>query len=374
MRCLVLALLVAAFSTGALLMVDPALAAHVQCGDVIVQDTTLDSDLIDCPNHGIVIGADNITLDLNGHTIDGRVESLKQETSFDPEIDGVNNRDSHDGITLKNGSIKQFFFGVKLAGSGLATEDIVLHSLTISSVTALNGFPVERFVLDDLAITSGSFSMHVGGSHAASITRVVATSPHPIGALAILAAFNAGVVERNSFTNGGIFFTGSENVLRDNSASSSSDAGIVVHGERNLVENNLLVGHTAGIGVVGSSNVITKNDVVGALRDGIRVGDEFSMLSPNNVITRNRVVGSALDGVWVRERGPGTLIARNVTSRNGDDGIDLDRAGSGTTVTRNKANNNGDFGITASSTAVDGGRNKARGNGNPLQCLNVFCK
>ena len=30
---------------------------HVQCGDVITQDTTLDSDLIDCPGDGIVIGA-----------------------------------------------------------------------------------------------------------------------------------------------------------------------------------------------------------------------------------------------------------------------------------------------------------------------------
>jgi dipeptidyl aminopeptidase/acylaminoacyl peptidase len=48
-----------------------AVANHVQCGDVITQDTTLDSDLIDCPGDGLVIGADNITLDLNGHTIDG---------------------------------------------------------------------------------------------------------------------------------------------------------------------------------------------------------------------------------------------------------------------------------------------------------------
>ena len=47
-----------------------ALANHVQCGDVITQDTTLDSDLR-CPNNGIVIGADDITLDLRGHTITG---------------------------------------------------------------------------------------------------------------------------------------------------------------------------------------------------------------------------------------------------------------------------------------------------------------
>ena len=48
-----------------------ASASHVSCGDTIIADTTLDSDLVDCPGNGIVIGADDVTLDLNGHTIDG---------------------------------------------------------------------------------------------------------------------------------------------------------------------------------------------------------------------------------------------------------------------------------------------------------------
>jgi hypothetical protein len=48
-----------------------ASASHVTCGDVITDDTTLDSD-IDClgfaaPN--LVIGADHVKLDLAGHTI-----------------------------------------------------------------------------------------------------------------------------------------------------------------------------------------------------------------------------------------------------------------------------------------------------------------
>ena len=64
---------VVALVTWALLgmLVSEALANHVTCGDVITTDTTLDSDLLDCPGHGIVIGAPGITLDLNGHTVDG---------------------------------------------------------------------------------------------------------------------------------------------------------------------------------------------------------------------------------------------------------------------------------------------------------------
>src|SRR5215212_8344473 len=48
-----------------------ALANHVHCGDVITQDTTLYSDLLDCPGDGLVVAASHVTLDLNGHVIDG---------------------------------------------------------------------------------------------------------------------------------------------------------------------------------------------------------------------------------------------------------------------------------------------------------------
>ena len=45
--------------------------SHVGMRRLITTDTMLDSDLVDCPNNGVVIGADGITLDLNGHRIDG---------------------------------------------------------------------------------------------------------------------------------------------------------------------------------------------------------------------------------------------------------------------------------------------------------------
>ena len=46
----------------------PAQAAILTCGQTITQDTTLENDLGPCPNHGIVIGADGITIDLDGTT------------------------------------------------------------------------------------------------------------------------------------------------------------------------------------------------------------------------------------------------------------------------------------------------------------------
>ena len=66
-----LAILALAFAGGLAFGAGQASANHVSCGDEITADTTLDSDLVNCENNGIVIGADDITLDLNGHRIDG---------------------------------------------------------------------------------------------------------------------------------------------------------------------------------------------------------------------------------------------------------------------------------------------------------------
>jgi hypothetical protein len=55
-----------------------------------------------------------------------------------------------------------------------------------------------------------------------------------------------------------------------------------------------------------------------------------------------------------------------------DDGIDIEAPG--TIVRGNVANFNGDLGIEAVAGVIDAGRNRAAGNGNALQCLDVVCR
>ena len=64
----------------------PALASQVRCGDVITQDTRLEADLVNCPGDGIVIGADHVALDLNGHVIDGGRIYLESMATHDQRI------------------------------------------------------------------------------------------------------------------------------------------------------------------------------------------------------------------------------------------------------------------------------------------------
>ena len=49
-----------------LAMTSPAQAAVLACGQTITQNTILENDVGPCQNHGIIIGADNITFNLNG--------------------------------------------------------------------------------------------------------------------------------------------------------------------------------------------------------------------------------------------------------------------------------------------------------------------
>ncbi len=74
----------------------PSSASHLACGDTITADTTLDSDLTGCPSNGIVIGADDITLDLNGHTIAGDGKPVRRCPRGEFCDTGVVN-DGHDG-------------------------------------------------------------------------------------------------------------------------------------------------------------------------------------------------------------------------------------------------------------------------------------
>ena len=107
----------------------PASAQVLACGQVITQDTTLENDLTDCSGDGIVIGADGITLDLNGHTVEGSPCDTDCASNR-----GIDNTAGYDGVRILDGTIRGFAYSVALAGA----DENTLHALTVG------GFPVAR--------------------------------------------------------------------------------------------------------------------------------------------------------------------------------------------------------------------------------------
>jgi len=102
--------------------VRPALASQISCGAVLTKDTKLDRDLINCPGDGLVIGADHITVTLNGHSISGTGASGSA---------GVRNS-GHDHVSIADGDfmgldIGGFEIGILLSG----VRNNRVHSLFI---------------------------------------------------------------------------------------------------------------------------------------------------------------------------------------------------------------------------------------------------
>jgi parallel beta-helix repeat protein len=376
------------------LSADQALANHVECGDTVTQDTTLDSDLIDCPGDGIVIGAPYLTLDLNGHTIDGVGESSLicnsgiQNGKFDlcgPEISG------HDGVTIRNGVIRDFFWGIIVfraegnriertltTRSGRGILMLGSDSQVEDNVAAGNDAGIALGVnnrVEDNSVVGNRLGMSLLGD--GNRLRRNSISDNTDTGLSVFTAANR--IRENRVTGSGIgMLIGYSNNRVSGNWVSENDRGILLNGSEadgNLITRNSVSANASGIVMEfgADNNRIESNSTRGNQSEGIAIRLGFGSNGPSdgNVLLRNAAVGNGTDGILVAATNADTLVKGNIADRNGDDGIDVED--SRTTVSHNTANGNGDLGIEAVPGVTDGGGNRARGNGNPAQCTYVAC-
>jgi parallel beta-helix repeat protein len=400
-RAMVLALVVAGFTV---LGSGQALASHVSCGDTITTDTTLDSDLVNCPNNGIVIGADNITLDLNGHTIDGDgtpVDPCPEGEACDV---GVLNRAGYDRLTIMGGTIRQFGVGIVVEAGAAHNR---LHHLTVSDTTDVGiivvdstGSVIEKTAMSDPGVVglllldsqgalvarnsvSGStgYAMALFGIEDSHIQH---NKLHGDEHGFILGGSDRNLVQSNAVSDSGggieVVEGATANRVEHNRFNHTGDGILVGDASDNLIRHNLVIdaggGEAGGFGIILDGAVRTtvdRNIFTGGLGPAIFVTRlEAAAPSRDTVVSRNFVNSKRSDGILVDNGATGTLLIRNRAIRNGDDGIDIDAPA--TTVTRNIANHNHDLGIEAVPGVIDGGGNHAAGNGNPAQCINIDCK
>jgi nitrous oxidase accessory protein NosD len=111
-----LALLLGVAAVAVLALSPAAHAAAPQCGDTIKHDVTLHANL-DCAasnTDGLVIGKDGVTIDLNGHKIVGPGGGAGGYY-------GIDDGDGHDRLTVKNGTIANYYYDVYLYGVAFPT-------------------------------------------------------------------------------------------------------------------------------------------------------------------------------------------------------------------------------------------------------------
>jgi parallel beta-helix repeat protein len=398
-----------AFIIGAAAICTLAPAAHarpavpVSCGDVITKDTRVANDLENCPGSGLVIGAPGITLDLNSHRIDGDATL----SDGNPEA-GVDNTAGHNGVTIKNGAIREFDVGVSLpevSNNRLRGVRVFRNAILGMDLDLADHSVIEDSSFTDNGADFGGPGIFVIGGHHNRIEDNRAARNG--GAGLVQSDSNDGRIEGNSFVSngdGGLALVNSaDNRVRGNLLARNVFAGILIEADRNDVSRNRALQDDNGIIVVGnenaivhnrvsgppgcsddecgfgisfeggSGNLIADNTVVGSPVAGIRLAD-FVPDTPeavHNFVRRNVVLNAGVDGILVEATATDTLLEGNFARGAGDDGIDVDSPEA--TLTRNAANRNRDLGIEAVPGVTDGGGNRANGNGNPAQCTGVIC-
>jgi parallel beta-helix repeat protein len=360
--------------------------AQPGCGDTITVDTALTNDLLNCPNNGIVIGADDITLDLNGHVIDGDGAEFADCPPDEACDIGILDFD-HQGVTIKGGEVREFTFGALVVGaSDSHVTRLVLKNHFFSGLLVAES---SRSEIDGLTVSGNGLTTDQAGvdifdSHHLTLSRNAVFANGDIGFF--VSGLDDGRFEENSVAGnpeaGILLDHGNRNEFSDNRFSNNGD-GIALSGDANTVAGNRLSGplecpeEFCGHGISlegGSGNLIERNVVLGFHHAGILVASFEEFGGPPTVgstITGNLIRGSAVEGLLVGPTPTDTWLTRNIAIGAGDDGIHVDSAE--TTLTRNLAVHNGDLGIEAVPGVTDGGGNHATANGNPAQCTNVVC-
>jgi parallel beta-helix repeat protein len=351
-----------------------ALASHVACGEKITSDTTLDNNLKNCPDNGIVIGADGVTLDLNGHFIDGDGTDTQgcSDTEFcDVGVVGA----GRDGTTVHDGSIRGFavgvfeyrthgdrllsisarrntFFGVVIS----ASKRGVVRNSSLSSNIPPEGDGIGLFGSDRIRIRHNSIrrnagpGIHVSDSDRNLIKGNVLADDDP----AVAVEGDGNTVRNNDVIGGGGIRVspGSRNRIVGNRVSHAEESLVVERGRGNLFAGNV---------------------VDEAHGNGIRLGiDHPAIGGGENVVRGNVVRGSQVDGYRVDARDGHSVLRRNIAIGSGDDGFDVE---SGTAkLTGNRAVHNRDLGFEAVWGVLDGGGNRAAHNGARHQCKNIVCR
>jgi parallel beta-helix repeat protein len=188
-----------------------------------------------------------------------------------------------------------------------------------------------------------------------------------------------------------------DSVLRRLSVESVGEGLTLLNSHNNQIKRNLITGTLyCAVCVLDSSpgrNLIDHNTVSGAGSWAIYVIDSVATRVVRNEVSEsligiriaaardtrvenNSVSSNSEDGIRVDDDSSATSLRGNTANGNAHDGIhlqELETDVQATTLKRNVANFNGDLGIEAVPGVIDGGGNRAFGNGNPLQCLNVHC-
>lgn len=299
----------------------PQAAARVTCGQTITKNTTLVADVGPCAGNGIVIGADNITLNLNGHTIsgapgtgDGTAAGVRLPNRSGVKVTGL------PGASGKKGTITGFDAGVFInSGSGNTIENLaVIDNVGPAQAGALLGDGIVSFYSANNRILNN-------------------------------------LVARNGQYDGiGVFGEGSDdNLIQGNTVEDT--VGVFDRSNPSFQGNGIQIVHFLNANDPRGSSIFNNNVIDNVVRRNFTAG--VSMTSNVNA----RITGNTIEENGDQERNQSNgigvstgetaiketrlLIEGNKVNRNGQTGIFLRRGASENRIIQNEFSGNGIAGI-----------------------------
>ena len=268
------------------------------CGDTITTNTTLTADIGPCLGTGLFIGADNIVLNLNGHTVSGTVAEGEGAGIL---LTGRTN------VRIQGGTVRAFDAGIHIDGGG---SNLVTAMQLLDNIGE-GGGPLG----DGIAINSSNNT----------IARSSVIHNGPYGGITVLGG-TGNLIQANKVRN--------NNVPRSD-APIDEDIGIRIE--------------------AGSGHVIRNNQVTGNSLDGISI---FTIAHDNRVIGNlTELNGYHLEahrfGSGIIVFGDSNIVRENVSGRNRADGIEVRLNGTGNRLVQNQAARNKEFDLNDLNPSCD---------------------
>jgi len=354
---------------------NPITASDCGCRAVSAGATyTLSANMTCDSGTAIELGANNITLDGQGFSIDGDNTGSTGVTQY---IGGVG---AYSGITIQNVTVKNFINNnIKLSdGNNFSLSNVTSTGATDGAggdnwPYAGNGLLVQiNGTYSGLTISGGNYSNNVDGIHvighnaADKYTTVsisnLTTSNNSAAGIYVQKASGVTLSNINADNNGstsavgedyGIAFTSVDsgtvsnctitNTNQNDSFYSYSDATANYGSANDLVfEKNYVSGSTRsciGLGSNGegtaTGNIFRHNILTGCTRYGIYFYNDGTGTPAQVSVTNNTIVNNTLGGIWVESANFPVLAKNNIFSSNGAPDVDFALSSSGLTSSNN---------------------------------------
>ena len=227
------------------------LAISPSCGQVITQNVVLTSNLNCADSDGLIVGASDIVIDLNGHTISGPDVDSQEKTSSKVGImiPNMNN------VVVQDGTIQGFQAGVLMTGS----QNVELKSI-VSKNNQIGAFSTGASIVN--AHLSILMNNEIGFAGHSTQQPTLENNIIYQNALAGITLVNTdnGVITLNSITESG-------NGLYVDNQSNNNNVNF-----NNVLLNKIDLNNANGLPVNTNGNTYDQNNCMTSNHSGICIG------------------------------------------------------------------------------------------------------